>query len=127
MSEYEVLQEILFDDLSWLVRLFYLKITIQAPDIQLRRTDANYAIISSAGTRFPFLFYASATFIDSYILSEALWALDFIQTLPMEIQAVWFGKLSGPAILFLVNRYSFGISVIVEVLFSGPGSATDKR
>lgn len=43
-------------------------------------------------------------------LFTGMWAVDFFQTLPMEIQVVWSTKLTGTAILFLVNRYAFGVA-----------------
>lgn len=52
---------------------------------------------------------------------------DYIHTLPMEINAVWSSKASGTAFIFLMNRYSYGVGLILELVTGSPGSASDKR
>lgn len=57
----------------------------------------------------------------------AVFFLDYVQTLPMEIEAVWSSRLTGASIVFLLNRYVFAASLILSILYQGPGSASDKR
>lgn len=44
----------------------------------------------------------------------------------MEIEAVWSSKLTGTAVMFLVNRYVFGIFNIIVLVSLNPISASDK-
>ncbi|EIM82967.1 uncharacterized protein STEHIDRAFT_160579 [Stereum hirsutum FP-91666 SS1] len=66
--------------------------------------------------------------IDDYAVlsSSILWMFDFIQTLPMEIEGVWSSRPTGTAAIFLVNRYCFGMSLILQLVIGSPVSATDK-
>lgn len=52
--------------------------------------------------------------------------IDFIQTLPMQIEAVWFSKLTGTAVIYLVNRYTFGIFFVSNLVYVSSGTASDK-
>lgn len=45
----------------------------------------------------------------------------------MEISIVWSSKPTGTAVIFLLNRYIFGIYLIMITLFSSPGSVSDER
>ncbi|EIM86080.1 uncharacterized protein STEHIDRAFT_111622 [Stereum hirsutum FP-91666 SS1] len=60
------------------------------------------------------------------VSSTAVWLLDLLQTLPMEINIVWSSKPTGTAVIFLLNRYIFGIYLIMITLFSSPGSVSDE-
>ena len=55
----------------------------------------------------------------------ALWILDFIQTLPTEINVVWSRPLSGTALIFLVNRYSFLIYQCIQLFGEMPGTTSN--
>ncbi|KAJ3731722.1 hypothetical protein DFJ43DRAFT_1139063 [Lentinula guzmanii] len=57
----------------------------------------------------------------------ALWIADFIATLPTEINEIWRRKLTGAAVLFLINRYSLLFSVIVQISLSLPGNETNEQ
>lgn len=59
--------------------------------------------------------------------SEVVWFLDFIQTLPMEVVAVWSSKVSGAAVIFLLNRYVFGVSIVLTLAGTMPGMTTNSR
>lgn len=61
------------------------------------------------------------------VSTPALWMFDLLQTLPMEISIVWSRKLTGTAVIFLLNRYIFGIYLIVAVVSESPGSVSDER
>lgn len=53
--------------------------------------------------------------------------LDYLETLPMEIEAVWpnLRHPTGIAIIYLLNRYLFGLSSILNLLTIIPGSTTN--
>ncbi|EIM79469.1 uncharacterized protein STEHIDRAFT_173101 [Stereum hirsutum FP-91666 SS1] len=61
------------------------------------------------------------------VSASALWISEYIQTLPMEIEAVWNRKMSGTSFLFLINRYSFLVFFIAQTYSNLPGSATDQE
>ncbi|KAJ3992831.1 hypothetical protein F5050DRAFT_1852734 [Lentinula boryana] len=67
--------------------------------------------------------------IANYAIISAitLWIADFIETLPTEINAIWRKKLTGASVLFLINRYSFLLSLIFEILLSLPGNDDNKH
>lgn len=52
--------------------------------------------------------------------------IDFVQTLPMQIEAVWLSKMTGTAVIYLVNRYAFGMSFILTLVSGSFGTASDK-
>ncbi|EIM87051.1 uncharacterized protein STEHIDRAFT_167922 [Stereum hirsutum FP-91666 SS1] len=55
----------------------------------------------------------------------ALWLLDYVQTLHMEIGTIWRRRLTATTVLFLMNRYIFVGYLVSMVLSSLPGSSTD--
>ncbi|KAJ3743018.1 hypothetical protein DFH05DRAFT_1498996, partial [Lentinula detonsa] len=57
----------------------------------------------------------------------SLWIADFIETLPTEINAIWQKKLTGASVLFLINRYSFLLSLIFGIVTSLPGNQKNKE
>lgn len=71
---------------------------------------------------------AWAEYLDTYHKdTSALWFYDYIQTLPMEITVAWSRKPTGAAVIFLINRYAFGIYLTLQLAFQMPGSASDLR
>lgn len=56
-----------------------------------------------------------------------MWMTDFVYTLPMEIEAIWSRNVTGTSILYLVNRYAYGLSLIMITVLDAPGSRSDKR
>ncbi|KAJ3743008.1 hypothetical protein DFH05DRAFT_1498936, partial [Lentinula detonsa] len=67
--------------------------------------------------------------IGNYAMISAitLWIADFIETLPTEINAIWQKKLTGASVLFLINRYSFLLSLIFGIPISLPGNDDNKQ
>lgn len=63
--------------------------------------------------------------VHAYVLG--LWVADWTQTLPMEIDTVWFSKTTGPKILFFVNRYGFWISSGLGIIYTVPAFMANKR
>ncbi|KAJ3793303.1 hypothetical protein GGU11DRAFT_800327 [Lentinula aff. detonsa] len=61
------------------------------------------------------------------ISGTTLWIADFIETLPTEINAIWQKKLTGASVLFLINRYSFLLSLIFGIPSSLPGNDDNKQ
>lgn len=57
--------------------------------------------------------------------TKALWLLDYVQTLHMEIGTIWRRRLTATTVLFLMNRYIFAGYLVSMVLSSLPGSSTD--
>lgn len=55
----------------------------------------------------------------------ALWILDYIQTLPMEVEAIWMNKMSATSILFLLNRYVFIWYLVCQIIFGMPGTMSN--
>lgn len=88
------------------------------------RVIENYTEVSSTGALVvPSHFLPS---IVALILSEqALWIIDFLQTLPMEIEAVWSRTLTGTKILFLLNRYSFALYLFGTLRIILPGAVSN--
>lgn len=56
-----------------------------------------------------------------------LWVADWVQTVPMEIDAVWFSKTTGPKVLFFVNRYGLWIASGLGIIYTVPAFVTDTR
>lgn len=54
---------------------------------------------------------------------SALFALDFIQTFPKEVTAIWLKPLHFSSILFLVNRYALFGSLVTGLLIQSPQSS----
>ncbi|EIM85383.1 uncharacterized protein STEHIDRAFT_158018 [Stereum hirsutum FP-91666 SS1] len=54
-----------------------------------------------------------------------LWLVDFFDTLTMEIEAVWKGRITGTAMIFIVNRYAFAANLIVTLIPQMPGFASN--
>lgn len=71
------------------------------------------------------MLYTLHSLLTSYDL-EGIWMVDFVQTLPMQIEAVWLRKFTGSAVIYLVNRYMFGLSIILSLVPLTSGSASDK-
>ncbi|KAJ3979884.1 hypothetical protein F5890DRAFT_1420651 [Lentinula detonsa] len=57
----------------------------------------------------------------------ALWIADFIETLPTEINGIWQKKLTGASVLFLINRYSFLLSLMFGIPSSLPENDDNKQ
>ncbi|EIM81702.1 uncharacterized protein STEHIDRAFT_115077 [Stereum hirsutum FP-91666 SS1] len=60
------------------------------------------------------------------ISANALWILDYLQTLPMEIEAIWMKKMSGSSLLFLLNRYLFIVYLVCQTISETPGTMSDE-
>ncbi|KAF5389674.1 hypothetical protein D9757_006059 [Collybiopsis confluens] len=67
--------------------------------------------------------------LDNYVIaaSAVLWISDFMETLPAELQTIWSGKHTGTSFLFIVNRYSFLLSLLTSLIFNLPGESTDQE
>ena len=78
------------------------------------RTTQYYVLTSTFGE------YISPTFkIDSrLIIFPALVLYDYLLTLPLEIAEIWFGKLTGIKVLFLLNRYPYLLSQLMGLLYT---------
>ncbi|KAJ3793915.1 hypothetical protein GGU11DRAFT_798089 [Lentinula aff. detonsa] len=63
----------------------------------------------------------------AFISATTLWIADFIETLPTEINAIWQKKLTGASVLFLINRYIFLLSLILEIVPSLPGNQKNEE
>lgn len=55
--------------------------------------------------------------------TSALWIYDYLQTLPMEIQAIWSRKLTMTSLLFLLNRYTMPFQAISLIYVNSPATA----
>lgn len=53
--------------------------------------------------------------------------LDYVQTLADEIRVVWSNKLTATGALYFLNRYAFGVYLVLTLAIASPGSATDAR
>ncbi|EIM81217.1 uncharacterized protein STEHIDRAFT_125481 [Stereum hirsutum FP-91666 SS1] len=58
--------------------------------------------------------------------ATCIWMIDFVQTLPIQIEAAWSRKSTGSAVIYLVNRYTFGMSIILSLVPLSSGTASDK-
>lgn len=70
------------------------------------------------------IIYLICTRFDSY--HAALWILDYVLTLPMEIEAIWLRKKTGSGVLFLLNRYSMMVACALQ-FYGNFASETDTR
>lgn len=50
----------------------------------------------------------------------ALWVYDYLQTLPMEVQAIWTRKPTLTAIIFLTSRYSMLLYIMTGIYTNIP-------
>lgn len=48
-----------------------------------------------------------------------------MQTLPMEVNAIWSSGCTAASLLYLVNRYGVLSSLLVQVIATAPGSSSD--
>lgn len=71
------------------------------------------------------IIYTLHSLLKSYAL-EGIWMIDFVQTLPIQIEAAWSRKSTGSAVIYLVNRYTFGMSIILSLVPLSSGTASDK-
>ncbi|KAJ3805280.1 hypothetical protein EV368DRAFT_50261, partial [Lentinula lateritia] len=55
-----------------------------------------------------------------------LWIVDYIETLPAELRSIW-KKKTGISVLFLVNRYTFLLFIVLGALLNFPGNGTDMQ
>ncbi|KAJ3872986.1 hypothetical protein F5051DRAFT_338405, partial [Lentinula edodes] len=55
------------------------------------------------------------------------WTVDFVETLPAEINVMWKKRMTGASALFLVNRYSFLLSLVLQMVGSLPGNGSDRK
>lgn len=58
--------------------------------------------------------------------SEVVWIVDFVQTLPMQIEAVWLRKLTGTSVIYLTNHFTAGMTFVLALVGNSPGSASNK-
>lgn len=91
----------------------------------LLRIASNSIQVSASGESSPI--HRAALFHSPSAPVPALWISEYIQTLPMEIEAVWKKKISGTSFLFLINRYSFLVYFMAQTYSNLPGSATDQE
>ncbi|KAJ3781059.1 hypothetical protein GGU10DRAFT_336673 [Lentinula aff. detonsa] len=63
----------------------------------------------------------------AFISATTLWIADFIETLPTEINGIWQKKLTGASVLFLINRYSFLLSLMFGIPSSLPENDDNKQ
>lgn len=76
----------------------------------------------------PLLFFSRSSVVPSsnYLrLLQGLWIADFSQTFPVEVDIVWPGKVTGTKIIYLFNRYAFGISMLLQAISVLPGSTSE--
>ncbi|KAJ3887057.1 hypothetical protein GG344DRAFT_69136 [Lentinula edodes] len=61
------------------------------------------------------------------VSSFVFWTVDFVETLPAEINVMWKKRMTGASALFLVNRYSFLLSLVLQMVGSLPGNGSDRK
>ncbi|EIM81001.1 uncharacterized protein STEHIDRAFT_162007 [Stereum hirsutum FP-91666 SS1] len=60
------------------------------------------------------------------VAAFTLWALDYLQTFATEIVVLWAGNIrSATSILFIINRYGFLASQMIQLYVGTPGTASD--
>lgn len=50
------------------------------------------------------------------IFRLVLWFTNFLQTIPMEIEAVWSRKMTMTSLMFLLNRHAFALFLLVSIV-----------
>ncbi|KAH7870606.1 uncharacterized protein C8R40DRAFT_1056548 [Lentinula edodes] len=58
---------------------------------------------------------------------SALCVADYIETWPREFSSIWKRKTTGTSVLFLVNRYTLLLSVMIQAISAFPGNGTDEQ
>ncbi|KAJ3846469.1 hypothetical protein EV368DRAFT_69888 [Lentinula lateritia] len=61
------------------------------------------------------------------VSSFVFWTVDFVETLPAEINVMWKKRMTGASALFLVNRYSFLLNLVLQMVGSLPGNGSDRK
>ncbi|KAJ3805972.1 hypothetical protein F5876DRAFT_69341 [Lentinula aff. lateritia] len=61
------------------------------------------------------------------VSSFVFWTVDFVETLPAEINIMWKKRMTGASALFLVNRYSFLLNLVLQMVGSLPGNGSDRK
>ncbi|KAF5378979.1 hypothetical protein D9757_009125 [Collybiopsis confluens] len=56
----------------------------------------------------------------------ALWVADYFETLSTEVETIWGKKLTGTSVLFIFNRYSFLLILVVNLVIRLPGASGDR-
>ncbi|KIK49867.1 hypothetical protein GYMLUDRAFT_578997 [Collybiopsis luxurians FD-317 M1] len=59
--------------------------------------------------------------------SATLWIADYMGTLSMESRMIWRKKHTGTSILFILNRYSSFLYLLIYMVFRMPGNSTDQE
>ncbi|KAJ3934248.1 MAG: hypothetical protein NXY57DRAFT_1036974 [Lentinula lateritia] len=62
----------------------------------------------------------------AFTAASTLWIVDYIETLPAELRSIW-KKKTGTSVLFLVNRYTFLLFIVLGALLNFPGNGTDMQ
>ncbi|KAF9061102.1 hypothetical protein BDP27DRAFT_1338656 [Rhodocollybia butyracea] len=55
----------------------------------------------------------------------AFWFYDFFLTFPTEVRSIWSNRLNGGSVLFILNRYSSLLYVVMQLALLSPGKMTD--
>ncbi|EIM85223.1 uncharacterized protein STEHIDRAFT_157871 [Stereum hirsutum FP-91666 SS1] len=60
------------------------------------------------------------------VSAAVIWMMDYIQTLPIEVNVIWRRKWTGSSVLFAVNRYGYLIALAFELFLYLPGVTTGR-
>ncbi|KAJ3898426.1 hypothetical protein F5879DRAFT_1026588 [Lentinula edodes] len=61
------------------------------------------------------------------VSSFVFWTVDFVETLPAEINVMWKKRMTVASALFLVNQYSFLLSLLLQMVGGLPGNGSDRN
>lgn len=56
---------------------------------------------------------------------QVIWMMDYMQTLPTEVNEIWRRKWTSSSILYVTNRYGYLMALAFELFLYLPGVTTD--
>ncbi|KIK52745.1 hypothetical protein GYMLUDRAFT_49789 [Collybiopsis luxurians FD-317 M1] len=63
----------------------------------------------------------------AFTAAATLWIAGYLETVTTEINVIWLKRQTGTSLLFVLNRYSFLLSLLVTFMVSFPGESTDQE
>lgn len=49
-------------------------------------------------------------------MHKVIWTIDFITTLPAEVEFIWSSRLTACSFVFLLNRYAYLLHIVFQVM-----------
>lgn len=49
-------------------------------------------------------------------MHEVIWIIDFVATLPTEVEVIWSSRLTACSFVFLLNRYAYLVHIFFQAM-----------